>query len=93
MIPSLAIAAVLIAAWRREWIGTALLALAAGLYAVRVLPQHVDWALTISGPLLVIAGLFLMSWIVRSKLRAALLSPAQRSGLRRAPELRLVPLR
>ncbi|MFP5229032.1 MAG: hypothetical protein ACLGXA_15550 [Acidobacteriota bacterium] len=72
MIPSMAIAAVLIAAWRREWIGTALLALAAGLYAVRVLPQHVDCALMISGPLLAIAGLFLMSWIVRSKLRAAL---------------------
>ena len=72
LIPSLAIAAVLIAAWRREWIGAALLILAAGLYAATVLPRHPDWALLISGPLLAIAGLFLLNWILRSKLRAAL---------------------
>ncbi len=70
LIPAMLIAGVLIAAWRWEWIGAALYSVAAVYYAVTVLPGHMDWAATISVPLLAIAALFLMNWMERSELRS-----------------------
>ncbi len=72
LVPAIVVIAVLLAAWRWEWIGTAVFSLAAVGYAVSVLPQHMDWAFVISLPLLVIAALFLTSWIERPKLRPAI---------------------
>ncbi len=66
------IVAVLIAAWRWEWMGAVLFAAAAGLYAWSVLPRHVSWAAIMGIPLVVIAALFLANWIERAKVRAAL---------------------
>lgn len=70
--PAIVVLVVLALAWRREWIGSALFSLAAVFYAVRVLPRHLDWAIVIALPLLVIASLFLASWIERSKLHPAI---------------------
>jgi len=77
LIPSIALIAVLILAWRREWIGSMLFA-AAGLF-------HVIWAafvprpwsfsqryisiLTIAGPAFIIAILFLFNWKKHDELR------------------------
>lgn len=72
LIPTAAILAVLIAAWRWEWIGACLFAGLAGVYAWSVLPRHLDWAAYISGPLLVIALWFLADWAQRRKVKAAL---------------------
>jgi lysylphosphatidylglycerol synthetase-like protein (DUF2156 family) len=72
LIPSAIIVAVLVAAWRWEWIGAGLFTLVAVFYAWQVLPRHVDWAATISLPLLVMAALFLVNWVERAKVRAVL---------------------
>jgi len=71
LIPALIATAVLIVAWRWELTGAALFSLAAALYAFRVLPRHMNWAMTISGPLLLIGALFLANWIEREKIRSA----------------------
>jgi hypothetical protein len=71
LVPTAIVVAVLIVAWRWEWIGAALFTAAAAFYAKSVLPKHPGWALTIAMPLLVIAVLFLVSWLRRSELRTA----------------------
>lgn len=69
LVPSLLVVAVLVVAWRWEWVGALLYAMLATAYTVRVLPAHISWALTIALPMLVIAALFLMNWLKRSDLR------------------------
>jgi hypothetical protein len=71
LIPTAIVVAVLIAAWRWEWIGAALFTLVAAIYSAQVLPRHPSWAATIALPLFVIAALFLVNWIKRSDLRPA----------------------
>lgn len=71
LVPAFIVAAVLIVAWRWEWVGAALFSLAAALYAWRVLPKHASWAMTIAAPLVLIAGLFLANWIEREKLHSS----------------------
>lgn len=66
LIPSVVILAVLVVAWQWEWAGAILFALLAVVYMAMVLSsRHPSWALGISGPLLAIAGMFLLSWIKR----------------------------
>lgn len=72
LIPAGTVALALALAWRREWIGTVLFGTLSGAYAWSVLPRHVEWALIIGTPLLLIAGLFLTDWIERAKIRSAL---------------------
>lgn len=71
LIPAMIFVAALIVAWRWEWIGAGLFALAAVYYGATVLPRHINWALVISLPQLLIATLFLVNWIERSKVRLA----------------------
>jgi hypothetical protein len=77
LIPVFALIAILILAWRWEWIGAALYAVAGLLYVVQVIsgsrPPAVKltWILTIAGPAFVIAGLFLANWLKRGELRPA----------------------
>ena len=74
LVPALIVVAVLVAAWRWEWIGAAAFALLAIWYSWGMLHRHhLTWpiALSIPLPLLVIAGLFLAGWIKRAKLRPA----------------------
>jgi hypothetical protein len=76
-IPSALIVAILVIAWRREWIGTVLFA-AAGLSYVMWAMQHRNWSgelklisiLTIAGPVFFMAALFLVNWLKRAQLHA-----------------------
>ena len=69
LIPAAIIVAALLVAWRWEWTGAVIFPAAAAFYSVRVLPRHPSWALIMSVPLVVIAGLFLANWLKRSELR------------------------
>ena len=68
--PAAIVAAFLIVAWRWEWVGAALYLTAAALYATRMLPRNPSAVLAISGPLLLLAALFLIGWMKRSELRS-----------------------
>jgi hypothetical protein len=80
LIPSITLLAVLILAWRREWVGSLLYAAAALLYvgwAAFVhrpisLSMRFTWMLAIAGPAIVIAILFLLNWRKHDELRALL---------------------
>ena len=67
--PAALVAAVLALAWRWEWLGAALFAVAATLYATRMLPRNPIAVLLISGPLVLLAALFLVGWLKRSELK------------------------
>lgn len=63
LIPTYVLILILVFAWRRPWIGAAgytLLAAASVVFAL--CRAHWEWSLMISGPLLVVAALFLRSW-------------------------------
>jgi hypothetical protein len=70
LIPSAIIVVVLALAWRWEWVGALVFAALAGFYLVITLrhPEYRNWILMISGPLFLIAVLFLISWLKRSEL-------------------------
>ena len=76
LIPTWILIALLILAWRWEWIGAVSYAAAAILYIATVLSRplpaavKLNWALTIAGPALIIAALFLFNWLKRGSLRA-----------------------
>jgi hypothetical protein len=62
---------VLALAWRWEWIGTAAFtAMGVAYYFFASRRGHPEWALIVSGPLLLTAGLFLANWLKRAELRA-----------------------
>ncbi len=67
LIPTAILAVVLTLAWRWEWVGAVLFA---GLGTVYLLlnPRHINWIFTISGPLFLIAALFLINWLKRAEL-------------------------
>lgn len=71
LIPAALVLLILLLAWKWEWIGAVLYAAAAVLYAARVLPAHISWALTIALPALVIALLFSTNWIKRREIHTA----------------------
>ena len=78
LIPSFVLIAVLVLAWRWEWIGAALYGAAGLLYVGWVVSMsrpvppamRLIWILAIAGPAFVIAGLFLANWLKRADLRA-----------------------
>ncbi|MGC8760607.1 MAG: DUF7670 domain-containing protein [Bryobacteraceae bacterium] len=61
LIPGLLLLGVLVLAWRRPWIGAAGYAAMALAYAVFA-RRHPGWVAVISGPLLVTACIFWLSW-------------------------------
>jgi hypothetical protein len=63
LLPSFALIAVLVLAWRRPWVGAWLFGVAALGYAFATGRAHLDWIAFVSGPLLLTAGLYLVSWI------------------------------
>lgn len=69
MIPTALAVAILVVAWRWEWVGTVVFAGLAALYTVIFLPRSPIAVLMVAVPMLVIAGLYLGSWIKRSELR------------------------
>ena len=56
-------------AWRLEWIGGIGFISLAVLYAVRV-HGRVDWVAVISGPLVIVGVLFLVSWRYHAAVRS-----------------------
>lgn len=76
LIPSIVLIAVLVLAWKWEWIGAAIYAAAGVLYIAMVwdrpAPDHIklSWVLTISGPAFLIAVLFLANWLKRGALHS-----------------------
>ena len=76
LVPVYLVAAALALAWRWEWVGGVLcvgLALAYGLsvYFGKGPEARWDWYACISGPLLLVGGLFLLNWWYRDQLRAS----------------------
>ena len=72
LIPTWIVLAVLALSWRWEWIGTVLFVALALIYAYFAVGRgHPEWTVPISGPLLLIAGLFLVNWLYRKQLRAS----------------------
>jgi hypothetical protein len=75
LIPTFVLIAVLVLAWRWEWIGATLYAAAGVLYVLWVLPHHIPpamkllWVLTIAGPAFLIGALFLANWMKRGEIR------------------------
>lgn len=65
LIPSLLVLTVVAIAWRFEWIGAVAFVGLAALYATMA-RGRLDWIVAISGPLLVVAALFLASWRQRT---------------------------
>jgi hypothetical protein len=61
------VAAVLVLAWRWEWVGTVLFTVL-GTYYWLTMGRHPNWILVISGPLFLIAALFLINWLNRAQL-------------------------
>jgi hypothetical protein len=68
LLPTYAIIAVLIVAWRWEWIGAILCFALAAVYAIWAMGRfHWGVFFVIPGPLIVIGTLFLMNWFSRSQ--------------------------
>jgi hypothetical protein len=67
--PALLLLLVVAGAWRWEWVGGVVFVLLAALYSV-IARQRLDWILVISGPLLVVGALFLLSWHHHKKLHS-----------------------
>ena len=65
LIPVAVYALILVLAWRWEWIGAVLFAALGVLYIFMVGNRHLDWVLLISGPLFLLAALFLVNWLRR----------------------------
>lgn len=63
LIPSAVLLVVVALAWRWEWVGT-LLFTAAGVAYWAAAARHPSWVLVISGPLFLVAALFLLNWIL-----------------------------
>jgi len=72
LIPTWIVLIVLALSWRCEWIGAVLFVALALIYAYFAVGRgHPEWTAIISGPLLLIAGLFLLNWLYRKQLRAS----------------------
>lgn len=71
LIPAFVLLGLVVASFRRQWIGAVAFIGLAVVYAVTMSKSRVDWMLTISGPLLVVGALFLWSWFQRGKLQAS----------------------
>ena len=69
LIPTAIVVVVLVLAWRWEWIGAVLFAATGIAYMLAAL-RHLSWILSISGPLFVIAALFLVSWLKRAEIHS-----------------------
>lgn len=72
-IPVIILAAVIVIAWRYEWIGGVAFLLAGIAYIVAVanreLPWYISlsWSMTIAGPAFLIAALFFANWFMKDR--------------------------
>jgi len=68
LVPAVVLLAIVAASWRWEWVGGVAFVALAVAYVTMV--RRLDWILVISGPLLVVGALFLLSWRFHDELRA-----------------------
>ncbi len=72
LIPTWAVLGVLAVSWRWEWVGAVLFVALGLLYAYFAVGRgHPEWTILISGPLFLLAGLFLFGWLNRKAIRTA----------------------
>ena len=64
LVPAMVLVVALVFAWRRSWVGALMFGVAALGYAFWAGRAHLDWIAFISGPLLVTAVLFFLSWTI-----------------------------
>ncbi|NNM06852.1 MAG: hypothetical protein HKO65_17280 [Gemmatimonadetes bacterium] len=70
LIPNMVVLAILLLAWRWEWIGAVAFAGSGLLYIFWAWGRfHISAYIAISGPLFLVAALFLGGWIWRSQIR------------------------
>lgn len=76
LVPSALLTVAVVVAWRWEWIGAVMFGGAAAFYVYQVVPNthlpvmaRIVWPLTIAGPALAIAALFLVNWLHHDELR------------------------
>ena len=69
LVPALLLLALVVLAWRWEWVGGVGFISLAIVYAT-IARSRLDWVLVIAGPLFVVGALFLWSWRVRQLRRA-----------------------
>ena len=65
--PAAFLCAIVAASWTREWVGgTTFVVL--GLAYIGLARSRLDWVLLISGPLLIVGALFLLSWRLHAQI-------------------------
>lgn len=69
LIPVAIYGAILLLAWRWEWVGAVLFAALGSVYVATMGRHRLDWNLIIAGPLFLLAALFSAGWIRRARLR------------------------
>ena len=83
LIPNLVVLTILILAWRWEWIGALLFGGLGGFYILWAWGKfHVSAYFFISGPLFLIAILFLAGWMLRDQIRGEGGAPTQPAAVR-----------
>lgn len=71
LVPNFIVLAILVLAWRWEWIGALLFAGLGVFYIVWAWGKfHISAYFVISGPLFLVAALFLIGWVFRDQIRA-----------------------
>lgn len=68
LVPMLILICVIVVSWRREWIGAVVYFVLAVLYWLNFSAKP-TWILTIAGPLLLLAALYLLGWYYRNEVR------------------------
>ena len=68
--PAAFLCGIVFASWRREWVGGTVF-VACGAAYVGLARGRFDWVLLVSGPLLVVGTLFLLSWRLHDKLHTS----------------------
>ncbi|HKV98419.1 MAG TPA: hypothetical protein VJN96_01285 [Vicinamibacterales bacterium] len=67
LLPALVLLGIVVASFRRPWIGAMGFIGLAVYYTLAMSRGRLDWILAIPGPMLVVGGLFLLSWWRRSR--------------------------
>jgi hypothetical protein len=68
LVPMLILVCVIVVSWRREWIGAVVYSALAVAYWLNFSARPI-WILSISGPLLLLAVLYLLGWYYRNAIR------------------------
>jgi O-antigen ligase len=68
--PAAFLCGIVAASWKREWVGGTVFVVCSVAY-IGLARGRLDWVLLVSGPLLVVGTLFLLSWRLHDKLHTS----------------------